>query len=88
MFKLNDKEKKAKGSVLQEIIDMMSKQKGDSLKSLVKKPAVTEISVSSMKPEDDEVEESEEPLMTEASEDEPSEEEKAQIAALYEKFCK
>lgn len=102
MFKLDDKDKSAKEKVLQEIMDLMDSHSGSKLKDL-KKPSVMEMSVSKLDPEDaadggdDEAKEGESDPMSGfgkswdapgAGGDEPSDDEKAKIAALYAKYCK
>lgn len=96
MFKFDDEdEKKAKGGVLQDIIDQMDQRDGEKLK----KPVVAKIT-----PEGEEEGEGlgdEEPGMgadaleqeelsedPTSPEDGPSEHDKAMIASLYERFCK
>lgn len=82
---------KSKLSVLQEIMDMMAHRSGKSLAGLKKKPVAAEISMTAIKPEmDDSEKEPKLPLDNSEDEssdsDEPSDEEKAQIAALYKKY--
>ena len=101
MFKFDDEdEKKAKGGVLQDIIDQMDQRDGEKLK----KPVVAEMSVAKITPEGEEEGEGlgdEEPGMgadaleqeelsedPTSPEDGPSEHDKAMIASLYERFCK
>lgn len=108
MFKLDDKQKSAKEKVLQEIMDMMDGHSGSKLKDL-KKPAVMEMSVSKLSPEDkadggaDDAEEGDDagPMAgfgkswdkpsaddEESEGAEPSDEEKAKITELYNRYCK
>ncbi len=77
MFKVNDEEGSAKSKVLKEIMGMMDKETGTKIGGL-KKPA--EVSV--------EVETEAEPEVPEMASEEPTEDEKAMIIDLYEKYCK
>ncbi len=90
MFKLNDKDKAGKEKVLEEIMSMMDGHAGSKLAGL-KKPSVMEMSVSKLAPKDGE-DMPEVPGLEDAAGDddgdEPSDDEKAQIASLYAKYCK
>ena len=92
MFQLDEKSKSAKEKVLQEIMDLMDSKSGATLKGL-KKPAVMEMSVEKLTPEEDDAgdEEGEETLpspLGESDDEEPSEEDKAKIRSLYDRYCK
>ncbi len=76
-----DEEKPGRKAALQKLMDMMGGKTSDKLAGL-KKPAMA-IEVEGPPDEED----SETPDM-EASEDEPSDEDKAKIAELYHRFCK
>lgn len=95
MFKFDEEdEKKAKGGVLQDIMDMMDSRDGEKLK----KPVVAEIGDEELPGEDegdelpgmgaDELEQEELSEDPTSPEDGPSEHDKAMIASLYERFCK
>jgi hypothetical protein len=93
MFKLDDKQKKGKSAVLQEIMDLMDAKSGSKLRDL-KKPAVMEMDVTKLDPEDkadggDDEASEDDPMspFSKPDENEPSDEEKAKIAELYNKYC-
>jgi hypothetical protein len=93
MFKLDKKTQGAKSRVLEEIMDMMDGHAGSKLKDL-KKPSAVEVSMTSMEPKDGDEDDAKgemEPMIggdADDAGDEPSDDEKAQIAALYHKYCK
>ena len=83
------KDKSAKEGALKKLMALMDQGDHEELKSL-KKPSAMAIDVTAMKPEDheDPMEEAMESPEEEKAEDEPSDDEKAQITALYNRFCK
>ena len=84
------KDKSAKEAALKKLIGILDAGDREDVASL-KKPSVTAIDVTSLKPHAEEsespIEELTESPSEEASESEPSDDEKAQISALYHKYC-
>lgn len=90
MFAFDDKEKEGRKAALEKLVQMMSGETGKKLAGL-KKPAATEVSIEA-EPEDDDLDEDVGSKglgsMGDDDGDEPSEDDKARIAELYNRYCK